>query len=277
MHQVAITSGLSGFLGSNFLFNLHKKYNTVINFERGNTYKVYHRNGKIENLKKKDEIFGLFNPVVFYNFATYYNPNPKSIHDINNIVESNINFHLSVIESLNLDNIRVINLCSYLQLIKNETQNLYTLSKEFLKVSLNSLSDNVSNIYLFDTFGNKDKRNKVVDVFINSIKMGEDIMIPENEIIINISDVLDVCESIDDLKRIPLGDSCVLSPYTISLESLAKLLMDIQGKKTKIIKSGTTKNYFKLIQNFPRNIYKQHNNNDFSEKLKKRTYEIIKA
>ena len=115
MHQVAITSGLTGFVGSNFLFNLHKKYNTVINFERDNTHTAYYRNGKVEKLKKKEDIFELFNPVVFYNFATCYNPNPKSIYDIKNIAESNINFHLSVIESLKLNNIRVINFCSYLQ------------------------------------------------------------------------------------------------------------------------------------------------------------------
>jgi nucleoside-diphosphate-sugar epimerase len=274
LSRIAAATGLTGFVGKNLLPLLLKEYDAVHNFTRGGGCLIYFADGSVKKFDKYYKIEEQGGPSVLYNLATYYNPNPNYIDDIWKITESNIIFPLTVLDNLNSGDLQIINFCSYLQLIKGSISSPYMQSKEYFKISLDSISKNVSNIFLFDTFGFNDDRNKVVDVFIKKILEGEDIVIPSNEITINLSDVSEVCRSLSPLENIPSGDCCIHSPFTISLKELAITLMRLMGKKSSIVLGKKSNCYYSCVQELPINIYKAVKENQFEENLLRRINEI---
>jgi len=129
-------------------------------------------------------------------------------------------------------------------------------------------------LYIFDTFGSRDSRNKVVDIFIKNIIAGNSISIPSNEVNINLADVQLICKSF--IKSIDLqhGSYSLKSPDTISLEKLALMIMDITNKKVDLIREKIGPNYFDDIESFPDNIFAQDPNYTLQTSLEKRIREI---
>ena len=274
MHSVAAATGLTGFIGRHFMLNLLREYEYVINYSRRNSCTLYSAKGATTHYENSFSIHETYPPKVFYHLATYYNPQPKSLIEISKVIDSNIVFPLNTLIGLNNPQLRIVNLCSYLQLQGQKHQGPYELSKEYFKVSLKNVSQEISNIFLFDTFGEKDTRNKVVDVFIRNILDGKPITIPLTNIFINLSDVLDICASLESLKRIPIGNSCVRSPFTMSLLDLANLLMRLLGIEVEIIYHGQGKCAYSNCELLPPNIFKSANNEDISDQLLRRAYDI---
>ena len=151
------------------------------------------------------------------------------------------------------------------------------MSKEYLKQSLIPIVGEISNIFLFDTFGSYDKRNKVVDIFIKKIIAREEISIPVNDVRINLSEISDVCYSITPLQNIPIGNSCVHSPFTISLLDLANLLMELIGNKTEIKQGKNKQCFYSLCGDIPCNLFKKSDKLSLADKLMRRINEIRKA
>jgi hypothetical protein len=110
-------------------------------------------------------------------------------------------------------------------------------------------------VYLFDTFGSGDTRNKVTDVFIKNILSGTPIIIPTNEIMINLSDCIQVNKSLINAIDLEPGSYSIKSPDTISLESLAIMIMELTNQEVEIIKKGTAIDYLGTIKSFPKNIF----------------------
>ena len=235
MHSVAAATGLTGFIGRHLMLNLLREYEYVINYSRRNSCTLYSAKGATTHYENSFSIHETYPPKVFYHLATYYNPQPKSLIEISKVIDSNIVFPLN---------------------------------------TLIGLSQEISNIFLFDTFGEKDTRNKVVDVFIRNILDGKPITIPLTNIFINLSDVLDICASLESLKRIPIGNSCVRSPFTMSLLDLANLLMRLLGVEVEIIYHGQGKCAYSNCELLPPNIFKSANNEDISDQLLRRAYDI---
>ena len=70
------------------------------------------------------------------------------------------------------------------------------------------------------------------------------------------------------------GSYSLSSPDTVSLESLALIIMDITNTEVEIIKENTGINYFDLIREFPKNAFITPPGYDFKKSLEKRFYEI---
>jgi hypothetical protein len=70
------------------------------------------------------------------------------------------------------------------------------------------------------------------------------------------------------------GSYSLSSPDTISLESLALIIMDITNTEVEIIKENTSINYFDSIRDFPRNVFIAPPGYDFKKSLAKRVDEI---
>jgi hypothetical protein len=70
------------------------------------------------------------------------------------------------------------------------------------------------------------------------------------------------------------GSYSLSSPDTISLESLALIIMDITNTEVEIIKENTSINYFDSIRDFPRNAFISPAGYDFKKSLAKRVDEI---
>ena len=223
MHKIVYATGLTGFIGSNLLPFLLESYDVVINFARNNSVIIYKKNDT-EQMAFSSKILIDYPSNIFINLATLYNPKPLSIKDFNNLIESNINFPLNIIEILLGFNkkLNIVNTSSYMQLLPLKFQNQYSLSKEIFLSRISNNLQNIKNLYLFDSFGKGDTRNKVIDIFIKNIKNNKNISIPSNDIHINISYVDDICTSIKGSIELPGGNYSILSPDTITLELLAK-------------------------------------------------------
>ena len=274
LHKTIYVTGITGFIGSNLLPLLLKDFDKVINFKREGNLEIISRDSSKEKKISKDVI--LNNPSnTLINLATLYDPYPKSIPALKDLIQSNIFFPAEVIDLFKaLDDIKVINAVSYHQLLDFSSQNVYSLSKELLKVFLEKHHSSIVNIYIFDTFGSGDKRNKVTDIFIKNILKGNDLTIPKNDIQINLSDSEPVCLSIINSINLDPGNYCILSPDTISLYDLAKNIMKITNKEVKIIRGDMGRSFFDEIPKFPENIFSSDSEYSFENSLKNRVEEI---
>jgi nucleoside-diphosphate-sugar epimerase len=274
LHKTIYVTGITGFIGSNLLPFLLKEFDKVINFKREGNIEIISSDSSIDQKISEDII--LNNPSSkLINLATLYDPYPKSISALKNLIQSNIFFPAEVINSLEvLKGLKVINAVSYHQLLDFKSQNIYSLSKELFKVFLEMKYPEIVNIYIFDTFGHDDKRNKVTDIFIKNILNGDDLAIPKNDIRINLSDCGPVCSSIINSIDLEPGDYCILSPNTISLYDLAKSIMEITNKHVKIIRTDMGRSFFDEIPEFPQNIFSSGPEYSFEDSLKNRIEEI---
>lgn len=276
MHKIVYASGLTGFIGRNLLPILLQSYDEVINFGRNDIATIY-RSSSLKDVKLSNKLFSKYPSNTFINLATLYDPSPESVTDFNNLIDANINFPLNIIENFlmkNNDDFNIINTSSYMQLIPLEFQNQYSLSKEIFLCRIKKNIKNVTNLYLFDSFGKGDTRNKVTDIFIKNIINKKSISIPSNEIKINLSSVDNICCSINKSIHLPSGNYSILSPNTITLESLAKRLMKIIGNKVEIKKLQPSQDVYSEITNMPKNIYPKFETNTLDTDLKRRIDEI---
>lgn len=265
------TTGLTGFLGKSLKPHLLNSYDQIINFTRNNSIQIISNDSEIEQ-NISDDFFDLNPGNIFLNLATLYIPNPTNIQELENLIESNILFPARTLN--NFKDLKIINALSYTQLLDFKNQNIYSLTKEILKRFYEIQSSNIVNVYLFDTFGSGDTRNKVTDVFIKRVLSNQPIQIPENEIRVNLSDSEAVCISLMDSFMLDAGNYSIYSPNTISLESLAMQIISLCNKNVQINKKNFGTDFFGLIQHFPRNIYREPKGHKFNISLEKRIKEI---
>tara|TARA_B100000795_G_C22793321_1_gene438041 strand:+ start:1261 stop:2106 length:846 start_codon:yes stop_codon:yes gene_type:complete len=274
MEKAIYVTGITGFIGRNLLTHLSKKFIKVINFTRRDTIQIIEQ-GHISEHEASSDLL-LKNPArVLINLATLYDPYPKTSVQLKNLIESNILFPSRVVEMLrDNDDLKIINALSYHQLLDFSCQNVYSLSKELFKIFLAHQSHEIVNVYIFDTFGSADTREKVTDTFIKQILAGCAITIPQNEININLSDSEAISTSLMNSIQLSSGSYSLLSPNTISLESLALTIMDIVGVEVEIIKESIGNDHFSSLQALPESIFIAPSGYSFENSLKKRINEI---
>lgn len=274
MKKAIYVTGITGFIGRNLLKTLTEKYNKVINFTRNRKVQIY-SNGNISEGKISKDLIAQNSSDTLINLATLYDPYPSNCEDLQSLIEANVLFPGKVLEDLRpFNNLKIVNALSYHQLLDLPSQNIYSLSKELFKRYLNAQEKQVINIYIFDTFGSGDTREKVTDTFIRNILAGEAIEIPKNDIYINLSACEAISNSIIRSLELTPGDYMIKSPDTISLESLACEIMKILDKEVEVVKKHNRLNFFQLVQQFPKNIFFPPDNYNFHSSLEKRVNEI---
>ena len=278
MSEIIHTTGITGFIGRNLLPALLEKYETVVNHKRLSSksrYTLYTSNGK-EDMDEDiylSDLPGMNKPSTLLHLATLYNPKPKNEEEKAKINEANYLFPKSIASGFK----KVISISSYSQLLDKEYQNFYSETKTWFNEWCEPRVDDLVKIYLFDSFGSGDTRNKVVDAFIKSSIASENIQIPETEININLTEVSEIVEGIINAIDLPGGDYSIKSENDISIESLAKKIIEIEPTKTQIIKSGSSTNLLDKINTLPENIYKKVMNSNLNDQLKRRFNEIKAA
>ena len=141
-------------------------------------------------------------------------------------------------------NLKIIQVSSYFQLLGLEFQTPYSLTKSLGDSYLAQNYNEVSFIYLFDTFGSQDDRNKVVDTFIKKVRDGDSIALPKGDVSINLSHVSDVCRAIVNSIDLPHGKYCILSQNTVSLRYIAEQIMRNIGNRVPIVELPDNIDYF---------------------------------
>ena len=214
---------------------------------------------------------------ILIHLATLYNPSPKNEFEENEILQSNLNFPIQVCKTLEEINLKkIITTSSYIQLIPEDEQNLYAKSKsDFIKWAEQTFE--ITEIFLFDSFGSDDNREKVIDIFIKKSLLNEEINIPEKKIQMNLTHIDEISECLMASLDLQKGKYMILSNNQITIEDLAEKIVKILGSKSLINKDFKAVDYFKKITKFPKNIYIASSSQDFESMLLSRSNEIRKA
>ena len=279
MSRVIYATGLSGFIGSHLLDQLKNDYSVILNFRRNNQVEIYQDTNSPRVEKFSDNLINNFKTDTLFHLATNYDPSPENLKDIKNIINSNFYFPVNLIDRLKIDplSFNLITTSSYIQLLHKDHQNIYSLSKDMFINWYKEISENIVNIYLYDSFGANDLRNKVVDTFIKKILNKEQIIIPENEIEINLTEVGDIVRSLINSIKLKRGEYQIASKEVITLSELALILMKIIGHQTDVVRIGIGRNFLKHVRNSPRNILLSNNNLNLQDQLKERVEEILSS
>ena len=277
MSDVIYTTGITGFVGRNLLQTLLEKYNFVLNFERNNKISIHRKNTE-KTLKDFDlKILKNYSSEILIHLATLYNPSPKDKFEENEILQSNLTFPIQVCKTLKEINLKkLVTTSSYMQLIPEDEQNLYAKSKnDFVKWAKQSLD--ITEIFLFDSFGPDDNREKVIDIFIKKSLFNEEINIPEKKIQMNLTHINEISECIMASLDLRKGKYMILSDNQTTIEDLAEKIVRLLGSKSKIVKGFDAINYFQKITKFPENIYRPSSTENFESMLLSKSNEIRKA
>ena len=277
MPKIIYTTGITGFIGQHLLKKLINEYDITVNFGRNKKISIYqsslnpiYKNFNLNELEtyQSDSIFHL---------ATYYNPNPKDLSEEDLLEESNFNFPFTLCNDLKkLGLKKIISTSSYMQLLDSEHQNLYSETKnKFINWAKSEFE--VTEIFLFDTFGPNDQRNKALDVFIKNAISNQDINIASSKIDINLTHVEEVVNTLIKCPELSANQYMIMSNNQTTIEELAKSVIALNKTSAKIKTNLDAKNFFENINSFPSNIYQKNLELDFQEQLMERNNEIREA
>ena len=267
---IAVLTGSTGFLGKKFLAALRKqneacfKYSDILLVGREDKcVSVYSRRFfKLTDLPKGEKHF--------FHFATLYNPRPKSFSEIESIFNSNVLFPIQLMKTIPQIS-KVYCMQSYQELLPFSFQSEYSLSKRLFARSLESCGLNTLKFYLFDNFGANDKRGKVVDVFIDKALADDDIIIPSNEVFINLCEASNIIENILNLIDSDRDSYLIGNKEKISLSDLANFIIYEVKSKSKVIFNGTAPDLLKYLEGEITNLT-EYDNNALYEGLSEHIY-----
>ena len=277
MLKIIYTTGITGFIGQHLLKKLINEYDITVNFGRNKKISIYQSSlnpiYKDFNLNELE----VYQADSIFHLATYYNPNPKDLSEEDLLEKSNFNFPFTLCNDLKkLGLKKIISTSSYMQLLDSEHQNLYSETKnKFINWAKSEFE--VTEIFLFDTFGPNDQRNKALDVFIKNAISNQDINIASSKIDINLTHVEEVVNTLIKCPELSANQYMIMSNNQTTIEELAKSVIALNKTSAKIKANLEAKNFFENINVFPDNIYQKTLELDFQDQLKERNNEIREA
>lgn len=232
-----IITGASGFLGSNFLNKILKNnLNTEIISITNNSLQEDERILNLNISEAQNVIKNNYDKYDVFHFATFYS---KNIKDNNNIYNANIDFGNKLLSALNLDHInRFIYTNTMFVFDSEQDKHYYTKTKREFSVTLKEYFSNrpnvYSQIYLDNTFGENDKRNKVVSQIIKAVVKNEINPVQNKDAFINLIYINDIVNCIiEETKSNNDIATRITSKYDINISSIYDFL--IKFSKEKII------------------------------------------
>ncbi len=206
--QKILLTGSSGFIGSNIVQILSKKYKIYLivrkkSLERFNKNKnikfiKFHNYESLNSKLKKIKVD------IVIHCATHYVKNHK-FTDIKKFCYSNLLLGNIILENLkNLKASKFINFSSVWEdanAIKDNTENLYAAYKKSFSSILGFYKKNLKKINFYelmisDTFGKNDLRKKIINTLrTNYIKRKETTVVSKN-LYVNLLNVLDIVEAV---------------------------------------------------------------------------------
>ena len=230
-------TGHTGFIGQELTKNLKQKFeifrisrNDILESNKFFKKKIYINEIKRNDLKKFKNNF-------LFHLATLYNPNPKSIIDVKNIIESNLSFGLRVLNNIGHDYFSKILLTqSSFEFQDIEYAKLYIQTKAMFANELEQIiPKKIIKIYLYDTFGLSDKRNKLVKIWLKKLMLNQPITIFSENTLINLSSGKFVSKILSKINSIKPGSYEIRSDVQMTLIELLNFFKEITNSKSKII------------------------------------------
>ena len=219
-----IITGSTGFIGSHFLDSLiKKKFKKIILINRNKAKRVnFLKKNRIVNLTLNEFLKTKINykNFIFYHLATFYKSQIKEITDIEKTINSNLDFSLKAIIHFKKNNgDSIIYTRSYQEM--NEKKGLYSLTKTALHEAIISLNFRKYNyVFIYDTYGINDQRNKFLDISINNILNKKPITLEYKNINIYLTSIKDIVRGLLKLKTVNSQGYSLRTDRTITLEKI---------------------------------------------------------
>ena len=240
-------TGYKGFIGSNLIKKFDNNFNHL---------KVSRDNSILTNIEsfEKSSIQNLIREINFnkqsnylFHLATKYILYPKNKREIDEIYNSNLNFGLNFLKNFEYSFFdKLILTHSYFEINKNLKQNIYAKSKsEFGNFVSKKYKNKTIRIYLYDTFGNNDNRNKIIYTWVKKLKKNKDILIYNDNSTINLTSINYITEILKLSLGLEAGSYEIRNKNNIKLIDLFYLLKEITNSKSKRINLNKKPIYYK--------------------------------
>lgn len=210
MNDSVVITGSTGFVGSHFTtfllkrgFNVHlivRNHPNELNLEwNREQVSVFIYDGNIHALI---EYFKTVSPKFVVHLASYFVAEHNS-DQIDKLVSSNIQFGLHLLEAMKEAKVEfLINTGTSWQHFENSSYNpvcLYAATKQafesLIEYYIQSLGLKVITLKLFDTYGENDKRPKLINTLSKLAKETEELKLSPGEQMLNLVHIEDVCEA----------------------------------------------------------------------------------
>ena len=245
MKKIFLTGG-SGFIGSNVISHFSENYKITV-LDRGKE-----KNKKIKNVKylkfsKLENLNKILKNKKFYaiiHCATHYKKK-HSFKDIKKMIDANI-----YLGNIILDNYKQLKFSKFINFTsvwenfmakKNNPANLYSVYKLSFTNIINYYKKNIDgikfyNLYLSETFGDNDKRKKLLNQIRKNYSNNKLTTINSKNLKVNITNVKDVMLGIDILlkKNINSGNYSIKNNNYTDILNLINLLNKKFDKKIKV-------------------------------------------
>ena len=256
MKNILIT-GSSGFVGSNIIDLFKGRYNIYATsrkkkYSNRKLLKFIYYKDHLELSKRLKRI--KINTVI--HCATHY-VKKHSLEDISKITKANIEFSAVISENLAVMNVKkFINFCTVWQNYNGKFKNpynLYSASKnsfvEILKYYKKKYKKiNFFNLYLSDTYGNNDKRKKLISTLKNDFHKSKKINIESKKLSVNLLNVKDIISAVEVIinKNVKNGDYNVINDSNFKIKNIIFELKK-QKKFALNVRWGKRKNIYNKI------------------------------
>jgi CDP-paratose synthetase len=256
--KTIIITGSSGFIGSNIVNTLSKNNKLILLLKLKNnpkkikytlnkniTCKYFKNNIELKNILKR--IKGSY----LIHCATHYIKKHNS-NDISKIINSNIEYGTVLLDNLSIMGIKnFINFSTVWEDyngIKNNPNNLYSASKQaFEKIinyyQINNNKINFYNLIISDTFGENDKRKKLISTLKKNITNNKETKIISKNLYINLLNVSDIVSGISILlkNKIKPGKYSMTNNKKFKTIDLVKKIQNLKKIKIKWLSSKIIK------------------------------------
>ena len=267
-------TGHKGFIGSRLKKDLNN-FN-IFNVSRGN---IIEKNllikKKINLFKlKKENSLSIKNNFLFH-LATNYNPKPQNLYEVQKLIQDNMIFGLNFMDSFNYRFFKKILITQSYMEHYNDSNNLYATTKRIFGDEINRIYEKkLIKVYLYDTFGLNDNRNKIINIWLNKLLKNESINVYSKKTKINLSSSKFITSVISNIEKIKPGSYEIRSEVELTLEELALLLKKMTKSKSNIIyNDNKTLPMKKKYENLSKYFTESYELKDF----KKEIYEMIEV
>ena len=256
MYDILITGG-SGFIGNGLIEKFKKKKIILVARENSN---INIKHVKIVRYKNFSDLISKLKNIktrTIIHSATHYVKEHR-LNDIEKMIKANILLGSIILEMSNKMKVsKFINITTIweLTLINSiKKVNFYSLTKNFFSKIIEFYSTKNKeikfyNLYLSDTFGDNDKREKILNVIKKKIYKREKVIIDSKNLrmnFLNIKDVVNAISLVEENNKLKSGDYLVCNKKNFRINKIINMYNWLNEQKIKYKFKSERKNNTKI-------------------------------